>query len=452
MPNQTESTSSLRRVLTLPEWGKAELAGVSLNEDDLVLITSRDGFIGQRLDIRETKTGVSVQSKSWVGVIRLAGFDIHIVPKMAGENLGLIRLIDYAGGIDNFRMRKDDVPMRTAEDNLLELVVATFLQRVEDIVRKGLRVDYVQQDDALSVVRGRFLPDRQVMQRFGMLNRVECRYDEHTSDIPDNQIIRATLSKIRRLPLSAQLTRNLSRLETRFSSVSDQPSVPVPKLVKETLYVRANTNYREAHALAELIWQTIGVKDFFESGSIRTFAFLIDMNALFERFLERWLGDILKPSGLTVSPQVKHYTALWSPGDSKSIGLIQPDFIVSSRSGASHKVPIDAKYKAYDAKAVSNDDLYQAAVYAIAFSDSQSSRIPTTLILYPGESDHDEFRTVVVRNRSRDSHARIMSLGIHIPTAIESALSSSTCNSGVAISSKLLELAASDVGDRRAAV
>lgn len=53
----------------------------------------------------------------------------------------------------------------------------------------------VEEDD-LPVVRGRLLGDQQVPRRFGRVDRLICRFDEHEQDILENQLLVAALRQL----------------------------------------------------------------------------------------------------------------------------------------------------------------------------------------------------------------------------------------------------------------
>ena len=72
----------------------------------------------------------------------------------------------------------------------LALLLAEECRRV---VRAGLLADYIEREEDLPILRGRLLLDRQVLRRFGRLDRLECRHDEHERDILENRILAAAL-------------------------------------------------------------------------------------------------------------------------------------------------------------------------------------------------------------------------------------------------------------------
>ena len=102
---------------------------------------------------------------------------------------------------------------------------------------------------------------------------------------------------------------------------------------------------------------------------------LIEMNALFERFVE-WLVDrALSGTAATVQRQRRDATVIRS---ARTRRFLIPDVLITIDG---HDIPVDAKYKRYDGLDISNSDIYQLLIYAQAYADE--SRMPTSVLVYP---------------------------------------------------------------------
>ena len=44
-----------------------------------------------------------ITARSWVGVVRFERFEVRVVPKLAGNNIGLVEMIEFATGLDSLR-------------------------------------------------------------------------------------------------------------------------------------------------------------------------------------------------------------------------------------------------------------------------------------------------------------------------------------------------------------
>src|SRR5207253_6153001 len=123
----------------------------------------------------------------------------------------------------------------------------------ERVSRAGLLADYREIEDDLPVVRGRLLGARQMLKRFGRMDRLECRYDEHTTDTDENQILLAALSACSGRVTHPAVALRIRRLLTIFSEACSTEELDL-RAVRSTLtYNRLNEHYREPHALAWLV-------------------------------------------------------------------------------------------------------------------------------------------------------------------------------------------------------
>ena len=95
----------------------------------------------------------------------------------------------------------------------------------------------------------------------------------------------------------------------------------------------------------------LGIDDLFKSIQTPSFAFLLDMNNLFEQFLHRCLTEVLNRSRLTVAYQRRDRSIIWDIFKNQSYSWVIPDFLVS-RDHNSKRLAVDAKYKIYDTRKV----------------------------------------------------------------------------------------------------
>jgi 5-methylcytosine-specific restriction enzyme subunit McrC len=144
-----------------------------------------------RLLVDELRTGVRIAARSWVGIVRFERFEVRVVPKLAGDNIGLVEMIEFATGLDALRRSSSARSLHAEGTGLFDLIALLLAEGTELILRCGLLADYVEREDELRVLRGRLLSDRQVLRRFGQVDRLVCRFDEHEQDIAENQLLGA---------------------------------------------------------------------------------------------------------------------------------------------------------------------------------------------------------------------------------------------------------------------
>src|SRR5690606_5949296 len=148
------------------------------------------------------------------------------------------------------------------------------------ILTGGLLFDYERQEDSLTNLRGRLLIDKQYRRRFGQIDRLECRFDEHSSNILENQLLALGLSKAGRLAQDEVLRNRARRLWAIYSEACQYDQLDIQATRSELFYNRLNVHYQEAHQLAWMIIDGLGIDDLFQSNQTPSFAFLLDMNNL----------------------------------------------------------------------------------------------------------------------------------------------------------------------------
>jgi 5-methylcytosine-specific restriction enzyme subunit McrC len=179
--------SQAPKIAEFVEWEEKVIDGVHLTAADALLVEREQG--DGRLEIDDLRAGLRVSAKSWVGVVRLTQVEIRIRPKLAGGESYLIKLIDRVAGVDALSRLPGARTLDANEHDLFDMFVLLLCEASELLIRSGVLADYVEREEELGVVRGRLLVERQVLERFGRVDRLICRYDEHQTDIVENQIL-----------------------------------------------------------------------------------------------------------------------------------------------------------------------------------------------------------------------------------------------------------------------
>lgn len=374
---------------------------------------------GGRLLIDERRDGVFVSARSWIGVVRLTTVEIRVVPKLRGGNLGVVRMLDYASGVNALRRYKAERDLESVGDDLIELIAWLFADAASRLVRDGLLSDYVSREDTLHQLRGRLRVLAQVQQRFGRLDPLEVAYDEFETDIPENQIIASALEATRAVVRTPGVQRPIRRLHSIFAEVCERSADPLLDL-SELVYTRRNDHYRSAHSLAGLLLRRLAVRDLFTPGGTRSFAFLLDMNELFELFITRLVTDALRADNIHVHAQRRDRSIVKHDITDRTYSAIIPDLLLEAQyRGQVVRLPVDAKYKLYDARKLNEADVYQAFFYAFAYAAETDERHPArAVILYPRAGDGSDTALRVETYAGRPT-ARIHALGVDVDGALD---------------------------------
>jgi len=404
-------------IIELAEWQSCERTDVKLADEDRVLAKGLSAKGMGRVTIDELRHGIRVTAHSWVGVLRFSNFEVRIVPKLAGDNLGLVEMIDFASGLD--ALRRCPMVRQLANDgsHLLDLIAMLFAEECERVIRAGLLSDYVDEEDELPIVRGRILADRQVLQRFGRVDRVVCRFDEHKQDVPENQLLAFTLDLCARRSTNSTVRRKTRQLGHVIAGVCDSTNLDLRTASYEIVYDRLNEHYRAAHELAWLLLDALGISDLFATGSTRVFSFLLDMNRLFEAFVREVLKRLVTATGCNVLYQKSDRSIIVHAGTNRPYARVIPDFRIRETASSGRKLVLDAKYKLYDTVRVSTSDIYQAFLYAYAFNSDRDA--PTAGLIYPSTDPSGGYHELCVRSAGQLANAKVCLVGLPIPAVLD---------------------------------
>jgi 5-methylcytosine-specific restriction enzyme subunit McrC len=180
-----------------------------------------------------------------------------------------------------------------------------------------------------------------------------CHYENHTSDVIENQILSWTLRCISRSGLCAENV--LSEVRRAYRSIQ---GLVTPKPISAAdcigrLYNRLNDDYEPLHALCRFFLEHSGPT--LSAGQHDMLPFLIDMARLFELFVSEWLTVHL-PDRFYLKPQ--EYVHLGPQG----ILSFRIDFVIYSTSTGKPICVADTKYKAQGKP--TPDDFAQVVTYA----------------------------------------------------------------------------------------
>jgi 5-methylcytosine-specific restriction enzyme subunit McrC len=301
-----------------------------------------------------------------VGLIRIGhgtdALELHVQPKLPISHL--LFLLTYT---PHDPWRPDPVTFATSTDDLVPALAALLARTAQRTLDTGVLYGYRTTEDDLPLIRGRIRTTDQ-MRRVGLPLPVAVRYDDHTPDIPENQILLTALRKMEPLPGTTPDTRLLLRhLAARLATVQPlAPGAPLPAWTP----TRLNTRYHPALRLAELLLADRTLQPQGPTGH-RGDGFLLDMPRVFEKFLETALGEHLRSHGVRCTPQEAHHRL-----DHANLVRLRPDLVLY-RDGRIHTV-IDAKYKELHAAAPPTEHMYQLLSYCTAFE------LPTGHLVYAG--------------------------------------------------------------------
>jgi len=325
----------------------------------------------------------ALTAQNLVGVVAAGDTSCEILPKVDRDapsdarqlRRQLIRMLDVAHDLPI----ADDTAtaLDVQNDTILEILIARFVELLEEAVRRGMPRSYRERAEDLPALRGRLDVTRQFTTLAVSPYRLACRYDEFSADIPINQAMKAAVTRLRTLARSRANQRALTELGLLYADVS---AVPPTSLAWHAIVPnRSNTRWLTLVRLAKLI-----LGDQFQNsayGTVDGFALLFDMNALFERYVEKLLNPLARTHGWSVKAQDGARDCLHPEDGANAVFATFPD-IQLWRDGRVGLV-IDTKWKRLADRAgnpkmdVAQADVYQMMAYA------QLYRCERLVLLYP---------------------------------------------------------------------
>ncbi len=341
---------------------------LQLPENVLNTIDSRINESTTRLDYEYTNDGgVRLQTSSYVGLVSLPnGVQVRIRPKAAGGNF--LRLLLYAHGETAATI--DSTVQALEGDLFLDAIGALFLDRLQQVVQRGLGKDYRTKQARENYLRGRLDIQRQLSRGNVAATTFEIEYEDLTHDTIENQTVLYATHLLSRLVTDSTIQSALRQREQQLRR--EVTLRPVQPAELEAIHLdRLTEYYDDVLRLATIVIQSTFV-DNMQAGTQETYGLLVNMNRIFERVVERAAEDALSESSWQVEAQARLDGLV--TGGPPAVNMY-PDFVLRDQVGDVQLVG-DAKWKT---GTPSQSDIYQMTSYQLA------DDVPG-LLLYPSQN------------------------------------------------------------------
>jgi 5-methylcytosine-specific restriction enzyme subunit McrC len=357
---------------------------ISRSDADSLIATARalsiGGDDGESILINGHKR---LRAQQVVGVLASPNVTLEILPKIDGLDANKTRhfLVHMLAHVFDLNIASGAMTdLGSQRHDLLEILIKLFCDDLFEAVHRGLPRRYVGHEDDLAAHRGRLDVKRQFTVLAASPQKLACRYDDLSADIPLNQIMKAAVSSLQQIARSSENQRRLAELAFVFADIRKVAvlSLPWDRVVID----RTNTAWATLLNFAKLLlgkrFQTT------TSGGQRGFSLMFEMNTLFEEFVGRTLKRALSRTDFDVRLQGPQKYALTEYGVTSRFAT-RPDIVIS-RNGLPVLI-VDTKWKRIKAElenpklGVGQADVYQMMAYA------QVYQCPRLLLLYP---HHDE--------------------------------------------------------------
>lgn len=270
-----------------------------------------------------------LRAQAKVGAVRFDSFDLIIRSKAGLEN------IFYLMGIDRPRdwWGREEMDL-LVQDDLFAGIARMLAHAVDLAIGRGIQHGYVERRERVVALRGR-VNLREQLRAPCLPIPTACQFDDYTPDTRLNQLIRAALARLLRLPDVPPTVRRTLHLQlSALKEVS--PVEPDLQWADHWKPTRLDRRYLPAVRLSTMLLRRLSVSE--AAGTARACSFLVDMNDLYERFIEDGLRRRLQTTGsaIRVIGQEQKYL------DVENRLTIRPDIVI--RRGPTAVFVLDAKY------------------------------------------------------------------------------------------------------------
>ena len=169
-------------------------------------------------------------------------------------------------------------------DNIYNLLGRIYITGTNSLIKRGLSRSYIQEQEEMSTLKGKVKIADSIKRQTFQHGRMVCQYDNFSADMKLNQIIKATINILLKVPqLDWELKKKLQKLRIYFASIQDiQLSKP---LFSSNRLNRNNQHYRMLINISELIYEGLITR---ETGNQVVFSDFIrdrQMAKLYEKFV-----------------------------------------------------------------------------------------------------------------------------------------------------------------------
>lgn len=348
--------------------------------------------------------GDTISVNNYVGLIQTpSGFQLQILPKIdfreQEEDITKKVFLRMLRSMKDFPGRVfSDATLSSDRMNLYEIFINMFVRETQQLVKHGLRSDYVPKEENLNFYKGKLLCKEHVKRNVTHMERFYVRYDEYTTNRPENRLIKSTLLKLQKESNDQENIRNIRMMLPAFELIEE--SRDYDRDFSKVRIDRNTTDYRNIIDWAKIFLKNKSFTTF--AGTSQGKALLFPMEKVFEEYIARELKKVIDPSVTLRTQSGGRYLF-----DDPRKFMLRPDILMTTGNGK--MIILDTKWKRLENNpavnyGMSQQDMYQMFAYAERFET------PYVWLVYPktkelsGYDNEIHFRS---KNRNEDLAADI---------------------------------------------
>lgn len=339
-----------------------------------------DVFDFMRISSRRN-VGKVVSIRNYVGLIQLTNnFQIQVLPKInfaSGEDVGnektkkiFLRMIR---SMRNFPSKVfSDANLNIKEMNLYEIFINMYLQEVRQLIKRGIKLDYVIKEDNQKFLKGKLLTSYHIKKNLVHKERFYVAFDEFHLNRPENRLIKAALLRLLRVTMNSKNIKDIKQLLGSFEMV--EPSVNYTKDFSRVKIDRTTKEYTMLIQWTKVFLMNKSFTTF--SGDNLSKSLLFPMEKVFESYITFYIKKIFGNDGWDVSSQDKSYYLFNEP---RRRFALRPDIVCKKDN---RFIIMDTKWKNLLNDEGKNYGILQSDMYQM-YAYSKKYQTSEIWLLYP---------------------------------------------------------------------
>jgi len=255
---------------------------------------------------------------------------------------------------------------------IYEVFIQMYLNEVQELLKKGLKSDYLTIEGNLTFFKGKFLINQHLKHNLIRKDRFYVAYDEFHINRPENRLIKTTLLKLNKISSNGKNQLLAKRLLAEFEMVDKSMNID-----KDFSLVKKDRNAQAYQSL--MTWSQV----FLKNKSFSTFKGTENVNALLfpmEKIFEAYVAKQLKIKFPEWNVETQKDDKYLFDEPEETFGL-NPD-IYMSKEGVG--IVLDTKWKKliknsknYGNYGISESDMHQMYAYAYKYD------VENVILIYP---------------------------------------------------------------------
>lgn len=404
------------KVLTVKEFQeikKEDLEEINFNLFENFIEENSGDDVEERLSdflrISSHKGVKVIKPQNYVGVINIDNkVQIEILPKIdIGDDNELRKLfLKMLSSLKEFKGKSfKNAQLNDSKLPIYEVFIQMYLNEVQELLKKGLKSDYLTIEGNITFFKGKFLINQHLKHNIIRKDRFYMAYDEFHINRPENRLIKTTLLKLNKISSNGKNQLLAKRLLAEFEMVNQSTNID-----KDFSLVKKDRNAQAYQSL--MTWSQV----FLKNKSFSTFkgtenvnALLFPMEKIFESYISKQLKNISSNySGYKMETQKQTQYLFDKPRKFR----LKPDIYISMNSNP-YKV-LDIKWKRLNTDSknnygISQSDMYQMYAYAYKYN------VEDIVLIYPKQKGLEfEKLPFYIQNSDKNNHLKRVAVQVFL--------------------------------------